>query len=172
MKTLKEYITEAVETYRLNSVKVTYSVQPEEIILQCPETYSESDIQIYMSDKWMNELPSYDDYARKFFGNNSDNIADVYFDYDSFEHLSVEPKEYIEWDEKYDSKLGNDVKLDYFKIKNLMYHIEFDRFDMIGVTDDNVKEKLVDIFKATESNNNNKYPIEIIFKEDSLEYRK
>ena len=43
---------------------------------------------------------------------------------------------------------------------------------MIGVTDDNVKEKLVDIFKAAESNNNNKYPIEIIFKEDSLEYRK
>ena len=29
-----------------------------------------------------------------------------------------------------------------------------------------------DIFKAAESNNNNKYPIEIIFKEDSLEYRK
>ena len=31
---------------------------------------------------------------------------------------------------------------------------------------------LVNIFKATESNNANKYPIEIVFDENSLKYRK
>ena len=44
------------------------NVSPDEIILQAPETYSESDLQIYMDDLWLDELPSGDDYAKKFFG--------------------------------------------------------------------------------------------------------
>ena len=43
---------------------------------------------------------------------------------------------------------------------------------MTDVNDDNVKEKLIKIFKSTESNNENEYPIEIVFDEDSLKYRK
>jgi len=43
---------------------------------------------------------------------------------------------------------------------------------MVDVTDDNVEEKLIDVFKAAESSKENEYPIEIIFDEDSLEYRK
>ena len=43
---------------------------------------------------------------------------------------------------------------------------------MVDTTDDNVKEKLIDIFKAAESNNDNKYSIEIKFDEDSLKYKK
>jgi len=173
MKSFKTYIKEAVENYRLNSVIATYIVQPEEIILQAPETFQESDIQQYMDDRWLNQLPSGQDYSEKFFGSNFENIVDVHFEYDTFEHIDIEPKEYIEWDSKYDVKKTNDdVKLDYFKIKNLVYIIEFDRFDMIDVTEENVQEKLIDIFKASESNNENEYPIEIQFDEDSLEYRK
>ena len=43
---------------------------------------------------------------------------------------------------------------------------------MVDVTDDDVEQKLIDIFKAAESSKVNEYPIEIIFDEDSLEYRK
>lgn len=173
MKKLKTYIIESVETYRLNSVIATYIVQPEEIILQAPETFQESDVQQYMDDMWLNQLPSSQDYSEQFFGKNFENINDVHFEYDTFEHIDIEPKEYIEWNSKYDvKKTKDDVKLDYFKIKNLKYIIEFDRFDMVDIVDDEVEDQLIKIFKATESNDANEYPIEIKFDEDSLEYRK
>ena len=173
MKSIIAYIKEAVEVYRLNSVEATYNVQPEELILQAPETFQESDIQQYMDDMWLNQLPSSQDYSEKFFGKNNDNISDAHFEYDTFEHIDVEPKEYIEWDPKFDSKKsGDDIKLEYFKIKNLKYMIEFDRFDMIDVTDDTVEDKLKEIFRTAESNEENEYPIEIQFDEDNLEYRK
>ena len=172
MKSITKYIRESVETYRLNEIEATYNVQPEEIILQAPETFQESDIQQYMDDMWLNSLPSSQDYSEKFFGKNS--ISDAHFEYDTFEHIDVEPKEYIEWDPKFDDKKTNDdeIKLEYFKIKNLKYIITFDRFDMVDVTDDDVEQKLIDIFKAAESSKVNEYPIEIMFDEDSLEYRK
>ena len=48
MKSIITYIRESVETYRLNEIEATYNVQPEEIILQAPDTFQESDIQQYM----------------------------------------------------------------------------------------------------------------------------
>lgn len=172
MKDLVKFIKESVNVYRLNKVIAEYLVQPEELIFQAPETYSESDIQIYIEDKYLNEMPSYTEYADKFFGANADNIIDVHFEYDSFSHVDVEPKDYIEWDSKYDSKISKDAKLEYFKLSNIKYIIEFDRFDMENVTDDDVKDKLIDIFKTSESNDANKWPLEIIFNEDTLEFRK
>lgn len=173
MKGITQFILEAVDVYRLNSVEATYNVQPDEIILQAPETFQESDIQQYMDDMWLNQLPSSQDYSEKFFGKNNDSISDVHFEYDTFEHIDIEPREYIEWDSKYDvKKSGDDIKLDYFKIKNLRYIIDFDRFDLVDVDDDNVEEKLIDIFRVAESSKENEYPIEIQFDEDSLEYRK
>lgn len=173
MKSLLQFIKEAVEIYRLNEVIATYFVQPNEIMIQAPETYSESDIQIYLDDKWLSNLPSSDTLASDFFGVNKDSITDAHFEYDGFEHLENKPSTYIEWDSKYDSKTSNeDIKLEYFKIKNLKYIITFDRFDLTGVDDDTVKEKLIDIFKAAESNNQNKFSVEIKFDENSLKYRK
>lgn len=173
MKDLVTFIKEAVDTYRLNNVEATYIVEPEEIIIQAPETFQENDIQQYMDDRWLVQLPSNADYAKDFFGSNMDNIYDAHFEYDSFEHIDIEPRYYIEWDVKYDvKKTKDDVKLDYFRIKNLKYIISFDRFDMVGVDDDTVDEKLKDAFRAAESNDNNEWPIEIKFDEDALEYRK
>lgn len=173
MKSLKEFIIEStIDVYRLNEVIATYFVQPDEIILQAPETYNESNIQIYIDDLWLNDLPSNEKYSENLFGINCDSIIDTHFEYDTFEHTDIEPKEFIEWDPKYDKKIDKDVKLEYFRLKNLKYIIEFDRFDLTDVDDNNVKEKLIDIFKATESNNENKYPIEIVFDENSLKFRK
>lgn len=173
MKSLQQFIKEAVEIYRLTEVIATYFVQPNEIMIQAPETYSESDIQIYLDDKWLKDLPSDDSHAEDFFGVNKDSISDAHFEYDGFEHLENEPSTYIEWDSKYDSKTSNeDIKLEYFKIKNLKYIITFDRFDLTDVDDDTVKEKLIDIFKSAESNNQNNFSVEIKFDENSLKYRK
>ena len=173
MKSLTNYLLEAVDIYRLNEVVATYFVSPDEIILQAPETYSESDLQIYMDDLWLDELPSGDDYAKKFFGINADSISDAHFEYDTFEHIDLEPKDYIEWKSDYDTKnVSDDVKLDYFRFKNLKYIITFDRFDLTETTNDNVEENLIKIFDITSSNTTNKYPIEITFDKDSLTYRK
>ena len=173
MKNLSQFIIEALEAYRLNSVEATYNVQPEEMILQAPDSFQESDIQQYMDDMWLNQLPSSQDYSEKFFGKNNDNIIDAHFEYDTFEHLDIEPREYIEWDPKFDAKkTAKDAKLDYFKISNMKYIIEFDRFDMVDVTDDTVEERLIDILRAAESSKENEYPIEIQFDEDSLKFRK
>ena len=173
MKSLLQKISEAVDTYRLNEVVATYNVEPQEIILQAPESFQESDIQQYMDDMWLNALPSGQDNSERLFGTNFENISDVHFEYDTFEHIDVEPKEYIEWNPKFDvKKTDKNVKLEYFKITNLKYIINFDRFDMIDVTDDTVEEKLKNIFKSSESSKINEYPIEIEFDEDSLEFRK
>jgi len=173
MKQLKIYIYEAVEQFRVNDLEVIYIVEPEEIILQAPETFQESDIQQYIDDLWINSLPSGQDNSEKFFGKNNSNIIDAYFEYDTFEHMDVEPKDYIEWDSKYDTKNTNDeIKLDYFRIKNLKYIITFDRFDLVDVKEDEIDEKIKDIFRASESNDANEYPIEIKFDEDNIKYRK
>ena len=173
MKSLKKYIYESVEEFRVNDLEVNYTVQPEEIILQAPEVFQESDIQQYMDDMWINSLPSGQDNSEKFFGKNNSNITDAHFEYDTFEHIDVEPKDYIKWDSKYDDKkTGDDVKLEYFKIKNLNYIITFDKFDLVDVKEDEIDEKLKDIFRASESNDANDYPIEIKFDEDNIEYRK
>ena len=173
MKSLKNYIYESVEEFRVNDLEVNYTVQPEEIILQAPEVFQESDIQQYMDDMWINSLPSGQDNSEKFFGKNNSNITDAHFEYDTFEHIDVEPKDYIKWDSKYDDKkTGDDVKLEYFKIKNLNYIITFDKFDLVDVKEDEIDEKLKDIFRASESNDANDYPIEIKFDEDNIKYRK
>lgn len=173
MKSLKNYIYESVEEFRVNDLEVNYTVQPEEIILQAPEVFQESDVQQYMDDMWINSLPSGQDNSEKFFGKNNSNITDAHFEYDTFEHIDVEPKDYIKWDSKYDDKkTGDDVKLEYFKIKNLKYIITFDKFDLVDVEEDEVDEKLKDIFRASESNDANDYPIEIKFNEDNIKYRK
>ena len=172
MKSLQSFILESADIYRLSEVIATYFVQSDEIILQAPGTYNESDIQIYIDDLWLNQLPADTQYAEKFFGINKDSITDVHFEYDTYEHLSVEPKEYIEWDAKYDQNKKDDIQLEYFKIKNLKYIITFDKFDLTDVDDNTIKKKLIEIFKSTESNNINKYPIELKFDDYSLKYRK
>lgn len=177
MKKLNEYILEAYKTYRLNNVKVKYDCHPDEFIIQAPETYQESDVQLYMDDKLLIQMPSGDQYAERFFGKNCDNIYDIHFEYDTFEHLesetSINKKDVnLEWDPKYNTSKNKDIVLNYFKITNLKYIIEFDRFDILNGNDDNVKKVLESVFMATVSNAENKYPIEITLDIKNIEYSK
>lgn len=175
MKSLQQFINEAYEMFRLNSVTVKYNVKPENFIIQAPETYQESDVQQYIDDKLLIDLPSGADHSEQFFGKNCDNIADVYFEYDGFEHIEKSHENGVnidlEWDSKYNTS-NEDEKLDLFELKNLKYVIVFDRFDILNGNDDNIKKVLEEIFNATVSNNDNKYPIEITLDPKNIEYSK
>lgn len=174
MKHITEYINEALEEFRVSNVRVTYRVEPEELYIQAPEKFQESDIQQYMDDSWLEHLPSADEYAEKMFGKNRENIADIYFEYDKFEHLNDtkrEPDEFIEYDNHGDTT-NNDEKLDFFKIKNLRYIILFEQFDLLNNDndEDKIRESLNTVFRAAESNNKNEYPITIKYDEDELDF--
>ena len=58
MKSISVYINEAYQNYRLNNVTVKYDVSPKDFIIEAPETFEESDLQTYMDDKLLGELPS------------------------------------------------------------------------------------------------------------------
>ncbi len=62
------------------------------------------------------------------------------------------------------------MTLNYFKVTNLKYIIGFDRFDILNGNKDNVENVLKEIFLATVSNDNNKYPIEISLDTKNIEY--
>lgn len=177
MKTLNQFINEAYKTYRLNNVIVKYDCHPNEFIIQAPETFQESDIQQYMDDKLLINLPSGEQYSEQFFGKNYENIYDVHFEYDTFEHLDSEKKINekdinLKWDPKYNNAKNKDIVLNYYKVINLKYIIEFDRFDILNGNDDNVKAVLDEVFSATVSNAENEYPIEISLDTKNIEYSK
>ena len=64
MKSLKQFIKEEYEANKVENLKLVFNVKPEEFYLNAPETYSESDIQLYMDDLWLNDLPSNEKYTR------------------------------------------------------------------------------------------------------------
>ena len=182
MKSLKEYINnislnEDYETIHLNEVTAKYDVEPDELYIQAPDTFQESDIQQYLDDRFLVNLPSGVDYADEFFRNNAGNIYDAYFEYRSFMHMHSGYKpsgKYIEWDDKYAQNTTSETKLDYFRINGLKYIISFDRFDILDNddSDENIQNTLNLIFKTTESNETNKYPLTIKIKEDNIKYKK
>lgn len=172
MKNLNTFIKEAFNSYQLDSVEVKYDCFPESIVFECPETFQESDIQQYIDDKFLPELPSNEKYAKKHFGKNFENIYDVYFKYETFEHLSEDYNGEVnyKWDSKYGYNLPSNINLNYFKINKLAYYIKFDRFELEN-NNTNYKDVLNKIFKASESNAYNEYPIKIKYDENSLIYK-
>lgn len=169
MKSLLQYITEGFTETQLSNIKVTYNVEPETIVFQVPSSYSESDFQIYLGDRFYKTLPGDESIGKKQFGKNFDNINDAYFEYKSYEVLKESDECNYEWDSQYDQKL-NEPKLVYVKLESLKYYILFDTFVIKKSDNEDIKDVLTKVFKATEYNDANKYPIEIIFDEDNLEY--
>lgn len=173
MKSLVQFLKESVEAFRVTDLEATYTVQPEEVILQAPDHFQESDIQQYIDDKWLSDLPTSEETREELFGANADNISDAHFEYDTFEHMDVEPRDYIEWDTEFDPKGGKEEQtLGYFRLKNVRYIVNFDQFDLVDVDEDNVDEKLIEFFKTTESNKTHEWAVEIIFDEKATKYKK
>lgn len=170
MKSLKQFIKEEYETKKVENLKLVFNVKPEEFYLNAPETYSESDIQVYIGDVLLKELPADNDKYSKLLGKNVENINDAYFEYDKFEHMQdSDIDEFnLEWDQYYDEK-HNEDKLDVYKITNLRYVIMFDEFEILDDSDD-IRKTLDEIFHKLDSSNINKYPVEIEYDSKQLEY--
>ena len=79
MKSLVQILNEALDgTQTLNSLEVKWD-GPEDLFIQVPESYGESDIQIYMDDTLLPLMPVEAD--TKTLGKNEKNITDEYFEY-------------------------------------------------------------------------------------------
>lgn len=177
MKTLTQFIKESFikeennEELSINNVIVRYDC-PSILFIQVPLNYSESDIQIYLDDKLLNKLPGSLELSKKFFGKNSENITDVYFEYNSISQaMGKDQKVDLLWDEKYDNNVKDSSELVVYQISNLKYTIEFDKFSFINNNNDtNVIEILKKILQTTVSNSINKYPIEISLNNSNITF--
>ena len=174
MKSLVQFINEEYNKKIVQNVKVIFDVEPEEFYINAPTTYSESDIQIYLGDVLLKELPSENRKYQNLLGKNIKNINDAYFEYEKFEHIQDSDIEdfNLDWDKYYDEKVKEE-DLDVFKIIKLKYIILFDEFELLdnNLTDeDDIRKTLNEIFHKLDSSNINKYPIEIKYNEESLEF--
>ena len=172
MKALKTFINEANENIRLNSVEIKYDCSPSPYYIAAPESYQESDVQQYMNDKLLNELPSSQNYVDIFFGANADNIYDAYFEYTDFSRTESS-SEYIDlpWDSHYAIKAENENdKLNVFKVTDLKYIIKFDRFDLVNVARYDIQKTLNTVFDTTISNEVNVYPITLSLDNENIKF--
>lgn len=176
MKPLTKFILEKFEKNTLKNLKVVYDVQPESITLEVPENYSESQMQIYLGDRFYESLPAAQDNVRRLFGKNAEYIDDAYFEYESITHDTDtynkdDFEADIEWDSQYD-KNAEGKKMNIFTVKNMKYVILFSDFEIYCETDDDIVGTIEKIFKATDSDKVNDYPIKIIYNPDETKYEK
>ena len=176
MKALTHFIKESLlkeenEEFSINNVIVRYDC-PSSLFIQIPSKYSESDMQMYLDDELLDKLPGSSQLAKKFFGKNSENIIDAYFEYDSISQaMGKEQKADLVWDDKYDSTIKDSSELTIYQISNLKYIIEFEKFSFDNTVDDtNVRETLENLLQTTVSNSINKYPIEISLNNSNITF--
>ena len=176
MKTLKQFIKESLiqednEQFAINNLAVRYDC-PASFFIQIPASYSESDMQIYLDDELLDKLPASTQLSKKFFGKNSENIIDAYFEYDSIaQAMGKDQKADMVWDEKYDSNVKDSSELTIYQISNLKYTIEFDKFSFDNtINDTNVRETLENLMQTTVSNYVNKYPIDLSLNNSNITF--
>ena len=172
MKDFKTYIKEEYSKFEIKDLKVIFDILPEVFYINAPSTYSESDIQIYLTDTLLSKLPSEDEKYQKLLGKNKDNIGDAYFEYERFEHINdnrdVELS--LKWDKHYDENV-KDEDLNVFKLTKLKYIILFDSFQLLDDSDD-IDKILNEIFNKLDSSDINEYPVEIKYNSEETEYSK
>jgi hypothetical protein len=176
MKSIKQFILESYDTFRVKDLTVKYKCYPEDEYIQfyVPETYSEDDFIIYLGDKYFNELPASDKFNEKYFGINKRNIYDVYFEYERYEKGVESKGDFIDWDNDLDKNHdpNNDTeKFTFVQVKGLNYVISFDSFDLKDEDSTNIDETLTTIFSAANANDNNKFPLNIQFDEKNIIYK-
>lgn len=157
---IKAFIKEALDNVtKVKNLIVIYKVVPDVVTIALPSNYSESDMQIYLDDKCLDEFPGSNDQSKKVLGNNIDEINDAYFEYKKFE-ASDKPSDKVtlEWDPKYDANNTLDT-FTYYTLHDLKYILDFSEFNLKNV--DNVEEELRKIFETFNSGETTDYPLQI-----------
>lgn len=160
MKGIVQFLLEATsDVNKVYKVKVIYKVSPDKFTVVVPKNYSESDMQVYLDDVCLNELPGSNDESKKVLGNNIDEIQDAYFEYSKYT-ASDKPTDNITlaWDPKYDANNSEEI-FTYFTLEELKYIIEFGEFKLKNT--DNIEKDLKEIFEAFNSVDEDRYPIQI-----------
>jgi hypothetical protein len=167
--TLHARINES-EDVNVKNLTLQYNAK-DKTYLEVPENYTESDIQIYVDDAILSFMPGVDENASKFFGSNSSDIDDAYMEYDSLsEAMGSDQKADIEWDPRYEQKDNKDEKLHIICIDNLRFIVKFSKFVLTNVSKGDVKYELTKIANTASSNSTNKYPIEITFDTNNIDF--
>lgn len=185
MKRLTDYIKEeneqsALDIYKIYNLVAKYNCHPTKltesdiIIFEAPDNWNEDDIQQYLQDRFFSYLPGNEKFSDNFFGVNKDNIFDIYFEYEKFEHIDkIGNNIDIKFSSEYSRTKNDSEDLGCFKLTNLKYVIKFEEFDLTNIDDDyNAKEEIIKIFKNAESNSLNNYPLYIKFDAYHIEYQK
>jgi hypothetical protein len=170
MKNITKYLKEELESKVLKNVKVVFDIPQNPFTLTAPNTYSESDIQIYLGDALYKELPAENDECKKLLGKNVENINDAYFEYSKFEHSDDDYEDEqinLKWDPYYDDKAPKEINM--YKLSDFKYIILFDEFEIRENSDD-YKYVLNSIFQKFDSSSINEYPITIKFNPKLLEF--
>ena len=170
MKDISAFIKEALDNVtKVTNMKVIYRVIPDVFTGGVPNNYSESDMQIYLDDKCLDELPGSNDQSEKTLGDNIKQISDCHFEYDRYT-ASDKPKGDVNmpWDPKYDENNQGDAYT-YYTLKNLKYIMEFSEFNLKNVSETDINKNLEKIFETFNSSKTNEYPIEIELEEISYD---
>ena len=157
---IKAFIKEALDNItKVKNLIVTYKIVRDVITIALPSNYSESDMQIYIDDKCLDDFPGSNDKSKEVLGNNIDEINDAYFEYKKFE-ASDKPSDKVtlEWDPKYDANNTLDT-FTYYTLHDLKYILDFSEFNLKNV--DNVEEELRKIFETFNSGETTNYPLQI-----------
>lgn len=157
---IKSFIKEALDKVtKVRNLIVTYRVVPDVVTIALPSNYSESDMEIYLDDKCLDEFPGSNEQSKKVLGNNIDEINDAYFEYKKFE-ASDKPSDKVtlKWDPKYDANNTLDT-FTYYTVHDLKYILDFSEFNLKNV--DNVGEELRKIFETFNSGETTNYPLQI-----------
>ena len=185
MKQLVKYIKESLETnspfiasavlkhealnedndqnIKLNDFEVSWKVEDPEnrggtFILELPEEYQDEEVNQYLIDMFGESMPSNDTLAKKYFGNNANNIIDARFEFEEKKEAKEGLHCTFEFDESIDDKYKGDTDhLKKYELTNLRYIIDWSEFDVINTSDDSLMYDLWDIFKRTKSSNIVKY---------------
>lgn len=170
MKTLSQYIIEAMGEEALRELTVKYNA-PDEVFVQVPEKMSESDVQIYLDDTLLSNMPAEKD--PKALGKNVREISDAYFEYEMMEATNgASQKADIVWDDHYDQSM-NGINMHVLKITGLKYVIAFDKFyleDVDLTNEEEVRDLLFDLFNGL-TEEDGLVPFELVLNKENITWK-
>ena len=171
MKDIVDFLTEALnDTTTLSKLEVKWQ-GPEELFIQVPESYGESDIQIYMDDTLLESMPI--EQNEKALGKNFKAITDEYFEYESMEaSQGTNQKADILWDEHYDQSV-NGTNMNVMRVKGIKYCVAFDKFviEKQFADDDEIRDFLYDYFNGLGADTEKDRPFEIVLNKDDMDWK-
>ena len=174
MKRLRDFILEEInkgEEIHLGNLEVIYTTPNKNLIIQVPDNYNEDNIQTYLDDACMNNMPSNDKDAKSLFGEeNAKSIIDAYFSYENLtipEDSTIEPD--LEWNKRFDNKSDKNAKLMVYSLDNIKFIINFETFIINNYNNKETDAILKDLFKNSESNQIHPWAFEIVVDEINYE---